>query len=457
MDLKFLGAAGTVTGSKYLVTTRTQQILVDCGLFQGFKHLRLRNWARIAADPTQLDAVILTHAHIDHSGYLPILVKNGFAGPVYCSRATRDLCAILLPDSGRLQEEEAEDANAHGYSKHQPALPLYTQEDAERALQQFYALDFDQDFKLGDGLATRLSRSGHILGSSFVVLKDEQASLVFSGDLGRPHDPIMLPPVHMRAADYLVLESTYGDRRHDAGDPQQALAKIIRRTVERGGVLVIPAFAVGRAQLLLYYIHSLRDARAIPPIPVYLDSPMAVNVTRLYRGYRHEHRLTPAAYEAMCAVAHPVNSREDSMALQRQHEPMIIVSASGMATGGRVLHHLKTFAPDPRHTILFVGFQAPGTRGWSMVNGADAVKIHGEDVPVRAEVILLDHLSAHADYAEILDWLEHFEVPPRQTFITHGEPAAADALRQRIVRRLGWTCRVAEHLERVTLEPCPPG
>jgi metallo-beta-lactamase family protein len=452
MDLKFLGAAGTVTGSKYLITAGARHVLVDCGLFQGFKHLRLRNWARIPVDPHQIDAVVLTHAHIDHSGYLPLLVKNGFAGPIYSSRATRDLCAILLPDSGRLQEEEAEYANAQGFTKHQPALPLYTQEDAERSLRQFYTLEFDEDFVLGGGLTVRLERSGHILGASFVSLKDDETSVLFSGDLGRLHDPVMLAPADVGGADYLVLESTYGDRRHDASDPQQILAQVINRTVEREGVMVVPAFAVGRTQILLYQIYRLQSTHAIPPLPVFLDSPMAINVTRLFRGYRREHRLTPADCQAMSRVAQLVNSREQSMALQSSPGPMIIISASGMATGGRVLHHLKAFAPNPRNTILFVGYQAPGTRGWTMVNGADAVKIHGQYVPVRAEVLLLDQLSAHADAEETLAWLGHFAVPPRQTFLTHGEPAAADALRRRIEERLGWPCRVAEYLEEVTLE-----
>lgn len=451
MDITFLGAAGTVTGSKYLVTSGSYNVLVDCGLFQGFKHLRLRNWAPLPIDPRQLDAVVLTHAHIDHSGYLPLLVKNGFAGHVYCTKATRDLCAILLPDSRRLQEEEAEYANKLGYSKHKPALPLYTEDDATRALRHLYSIDVAEEIALGGGLMLRLERSGHILGSAFVLLGHDDAVLLFSGDLGRPHDPMMVPPSPMRAADYLVLESTYGDRLHAAADPRQAIAQVILRTVERGGVIIVPAFAVGRTQLLLYYIHLLTAAGAIPDIPVFLNSPMAVHVTRLFYAYRQEHRLTASEYEALSSVAHIVNSVEESKALNRRGGPMLIISASGMATGGRVLHHLKAFAPDPRNTILFIGFQAPGTRGWSMVNGAEAVKIHGAYVPVRAEVVLLDHLSAHADAAEILEWLGHFEVPPRQTFLTHGEPAAADALRHRIEEQLGWPCRVAEYLERVVL------
>jgi metallo-beta-lactamase family protein len=426
-------------------------VLVDCGLFQGFKQLRLKNWAPLPIAPWQIEVVILTHAHLDHSGYLPLLAKNGFMGPVYCTEATRDLCAILIPDSGRLQEEEAAYANTHGYSKHRPALPLYTQADAEDALQHCVPVTFDRDVALGGGLSFRLSRAGHILGAACVSLRDAASSILFAGDLGRPHDPIMTAPAVVRTADYLVIESTYGDRHHDPADPQVALAEIINRTAARGGVIVVPAFAVGRAQTMLYYLHRLKAAAAIPNIPVFLNGPMAVNATHILHQYRREHRLTPEQCEAMCSVAHMVNSVEESKALNRRKGPMIIIAASGMATGGRVLHHLKAFAPDPRHTILFVGFQAGGTRGAAMVSGAVSVRIHGAYVPVRAEVVLLENMSAHADYTEIMDWLEHDETPPRQTFVTHGEPAAADALRHRIEEQLGWGCRVPEYRETVKM------
>jgi len=451
MDMTFLGATGTVTGSKYLVTSGSKRVLVDCGLFQGFKQLRLKNWAPLPMTPGQIEAVILTHAHVDHSGYLPLLVKNGFMGKVYCTEATRDLCAILLPDSGRLQEEEAAYANTHGYAKHHPALPLYTQLDAEEALQYCLPVAFDRDVDLGGGLSFRLSRAGHILGAACVSLRDSTSSILFSGDLGRPHDPIMLAPAVVRTADYLVIESTYGDRRHNPTDPQVALTEIINRTVARGGVIVIPAFAVGRAQTMLYYLHRLKAVAAIPDIPVFLNSPMAVNATHLWLKYRCEQRLTPEQCEAVGGVAHMVNSVEESKALNRRKGSVIIISASGMATGGRVLHHLKAFAPDPRHTILFVGYQAGGTRGAAMVSGAVSVKIHGAYVPVRAEVVLLENVSAHADYEEILEWLAHVEAPPRRTFITHGEPAAADALRHRIEEQLGWESWVPEYRETVKL------
>ena len=451
MKITFLGATGTVTGSKYLVNSASTFILVDCGLFQGFKQLRLRNWAPLPVNPKLIDAVILTHAHIDHSGYIPLLVKNGFIGKIYCTSATRDLCAILLPDSGHLQEEEARYANKHGYSKHRPALPLYTEKDAEGSLERFATIDFGQNLNLSNNLIANLSPSGHILGSAFVLLKDTRRSVLFSGDIGRPNDPIMISPSIVQKVDYLVIESTYGDKRHDPADPKVALAEIINRTAERGGVVIVPAFAVGRAQSLLFYVHQLKKSKSIPDIPVFLNSPMAANVNHVFHDHLGEHRLTPAQCDEMCNAARIVNTVEESKAINERKGPMIVIAASGMATGGRVLHHLEAFAPDPRNTVLFVGFQAGGTRGAAMVNGAESVKIHGKYVPIRAEVRVIDNLSAHADYAEILDWLGNFDRPPQQTFVTHGEPAAADALRHRIEEQLGWSCRVPEYLEEIRL------
>jgi metallo-beta-lactamase family protein len=451
MQITFLGATGTVTGSKYLITAGGKRVLVDCGLFQGLKQLRLRNWERLPIDPRSVDAVVLTHAHIDHSGYLPLFVKSGFRGKVYCSSATKDLCEILLPDSGHLHEEEAELANRRGFSKHSPALPLYTEDDAKRCLSQFSPIAFDQDVDLGGGLGLRLARAGHILGASLVELKNAGLRVLFSGDLGRPHDPVMPAPAAIRQADYLVVESTYGDRRHDPSDPADKLAAIINRTIERGGVVIVPTFAVGRAQELLYYLHLLKVKRAIPDVPVYLNSPMAVDATRIFHDHPSEHRLSRDQCDAMCRTAKIVNSVEESERLNTAAGPMIILAASGMATGGRVVHHLKAFAPDPKNTILFAGFQAAGTRGAAMLNGAESVKIHGEYVPVRAEVRILSNLSAHADYAEILEWLDNFRASPRQTFITHGEPTAADALRHRIEERKRWRCRVPDYREQVDL------
>ena len=451
-SIRFLGATGTVTGSKYLLEAAGKKLLVDCGLFQGFKQLRLRNWASLPLQPAALSAVVLSHAHLDHSGYLPLLVRNGFAGKIYCSGATYDLCRILLPDAGRLQEEEADYANRSGFSKHKPALPLYTGEDAERSLKSFAPVGFGEEIGL-DGLRAKLLPAGHILGAAIVTIGDGKRKIVFSGDLGRPNDPIMVPPAPVGSADYLVLESTYGNRRHDPEDPRAKLGRVIRKTVERGGIVVIPSFAVGRAQSLLYYIHALKSEGAIPAdLPVYLNSPMASDATQVYRKHRAEHRLNVEACRAMCGAAAIVNTPEESRRLNEMRGPMVVIAASGMATGGRVVHHLKAFAPNPRNTILFSGFQAGGTRGAAILAGAESVKIHGAYVPIRAEVAVIDNLSAHADCAEILDWLKTFEHPPRETFVTHGEPAAADALRHRVEESLGWRCRVPDYLESASLE-----
>ena len=447
LSISFFGATGTVTGSKHLVQAGAHQLLIDCGLFQGYKQLRLRNWAAPPFDPTALDAVILTHAHIDHSGYLPLLAKHGFRGKVYCSAATRDLCGILLPDAAHLQEEEARFANLHGFSKHKPARPLFDAADAKQALKLLHAVDFNHNFQPADGLSCQLVPNGHLLGSACVVLKAGARTLVFSGDLGRPHDPILQAPQAIEAANYLVLESTYGNRLHPVVNPEQQLAEVISRTAARGGVVVIPAFAVGRAQTLLYYLHELKSRHAIPDLPVYLNSPMALAATELYRTHLEGHRLSHAQFHAICAGAIPVNSAEESRRLNRRSGPMVIISASGMATGGRVLHHIKQFGSDPRNTLLFAGFQAGGTRGAAIVGGADSVKIHGSYVHIRAEVAQIDALSSHADYAETLAWLGHFRAPPQHTFLVHGEPAAADALRLRIAETLGWACSVPDYLE----------
>ncbi|HET8760451.1 MAG TPA: MBL fold metallo-hydrolase [Nitrospiria bacterium] len=447
MRVTFLGATGTVTGAKFLVTAARRRILVDCGLFQGFKQLRLRNWTPPPINPASIHAVVLTHAHLDHSGYLPVLIKQGFAGPVFCSAGTRDLCRVLLPDSGFLQEEEAQYAARHGYSKHEIPLPLYTRLEAERALTHLVPIEVGKAHDLGSGVTARLDPSGHLLGASLVTLTMGGTTVTFTGDLGRPHDAIMQPPVALAAADYLVLESTYGDRRHDPTDPGDVLEAVINRTAARGGVLIIPAFAVGRAQTMLYYVERLKAARRIPDIPVFLNSPMAVDATEVYWAYHREHRLSLDQCRAIGRAARFVTDVQESKRLNTLDGPMIIISASGMATGGRVIHHLKAFAPDPKNTILFAGYQVPGTRGASLVAGARTVKIHGEYVPVNAEVVAMNNVSAHADADEIMAWLRQFRSPPRRTFLTHGEPSAADALRHRIEEELGWSCRVPEYRE----------
>ena len=452
MKLQFLGATDTVTGSKYLLRHGDSTVLVDCGLFQGYKQLRLRNWSPLPVAPAAIDAVILTHAHIDHSGYLPLLARQGFKGKVFCTLATADLCRILLPDSGHLQEEEAEYANRHGLSKHAPAQPLYTREDAERCLKLLHPVAHGTHWHPVPGLNASLMPAGHMVGASFVRLDNGSRSILFSGDIGRPNDLVLKAPSQMDGADYLVVESTYGDRLHKNSDPLLELGKVINRTAARGGVVLIPAFAVGRAQSLLHCIQVLKTQGVIDnKLPVYLNSPMAASATRAYQKHQAELRLTAAQCEAMAHTAHIVQSPEESRLLNARRGPMVIIAASGMATGGRVVHHLKAFAPDKHNTILFAGFQAGGTRGATIVGGSPTVRIHGQDVPVRAEVAMLDDLSAHADAAEIIGWLRGFKSAPKQTFITHGEPAAADAMRQRIERELHWACHMPCYLESVNL------
>lgn len=452
VQLTFLGGAGTVTGSKYLVDTGQARLLVDCGLFQGFKQLRLRNWKGLPVDPASIDAVVLTHAHIDHSGYLPVLVKQGFKGRIHCTEPTYDLCSILLPDSGYLQEREAERANKYGYSRHKPALALYGQREAGRTLEPFDPSPFDTPVDVAEGVCATFRMAGHILGAAIVELQAGTSRIVISGDLGRPNDPIMHDPAIIRQADCLLVESTYANRLHGQNDPQDELAEIINRTAGRGGTVLIPSFAVGRAQTLLYHIYQLKMASRIPDLPVYLDSPMAIDATEIFCKHSAAHSLSTQQSQDACHVARYVHEAEDSKALDYDTMPKIIISASGMATGGRVLHHLKFFAPDARNTILFAGFQAGGTRGAALVAGAGKIKIFGQYHDVRAEVANLHMLSAHADGDEIMEWLARFETPPRQTFIVHGEPDAADTLRHRIEEELGWSVIVPEHNETCNLD-----
>lgn len=451
MKLTFLGAAGTVTGSKYLLEHNATRVLIDCGLFQGYKQLRLRNWQHLPLSVRELDAVVLTHAHLDHSGYLPVLVREGYRGPIYATEATCELARILLLDSGRLQEEEAEYANRRGYSKHHPAQALYTEEDAERALKQLHPLSLRHPFEIEKDLHLYLRSAGHILGAATVEIKTAEQTLVFSGDLGRPNDPVMPAPELIEHADILLVESTYGDRQHPKETPEKPLADIINRTLLRHGITLVPSFAVGRAQLLMYYLYRLKKDHMIPDIPVYLNSPMATDTTALYQRFHSEHRLSAHECAEMCSNVHFVRSVDESRQLDQLRDPAVIIAASGMATGGRVLYHLRALAPNPRNTLLFSGFQAGGTRGADIVAGAASVRMHGEDVPIRAEVCAIGTLSAHADADEIMQWLRGFKQPPKHTYVVHGEPNAADTLRRRISQELGWSVSVPEHLETVEL------
>jgi metallo-beta-lactamase family protein len=447
--LQFLGATDTVTGSRYLIRSHDRRILVDCGLFQGHKRLRDRNHVPFPISPARIDAVLLTHAHLDHSGYIPALVRDGFHGPVYSTAGTTELCKLLLPDSGYLQEEEARYAEYRASSTHHPPLPLYTAEDAVRSLNSFRSLDFDSPFPVTDGIEATFVPAGHILGAAQVHLTLAGRTVHFTGDLGRPHDPLMYPPRALGPVHVLVAESTYGGRTHPAGNPEAELGEIITRVAKRHGVLLIAAFAVGRAETVLLHLSRLLARGAIPAIPIYLNSPMAVDATDMYRRHREEHRLQQHEFEGMYKVAIPVRSADESKLLNLRGGPMIIISASGMLTGGRILHHLETYGPDRRNAIILSGYQAGGTRGASLAAGEKHLRIYGQDVRIEAEVIQMEGLSAHADSNEVIQWMEP---APAMTYITHGEPDSSDALRVRIKHELGWRVRVPEHLETISLE-----
>lgn len=449
--LQFLGAAGTVTGSRYLLEANGRRILVDCGLFQGYKHLRDRNRARFPVPPASIDGVVLTHAHLDHSGYLPALVRDGFRGRIHCTQATRDLCGLLLPDSAHLLEEEAKYAKAKGFSRHADPAPLYTTADANAALRHFQPHGFDQDIGLGEGIAARFIPAGHLLGAAQVHVGVSGTSIHFTGDLGRPNDVLMRPPHPYEGSDILVTESTYGNRQHPRIDQDAELGAAIRRVAGRGGVMVVPAFAIGRAQGVLLQIARLRARGEIPSVPVYLNSPMAIDATDIYLRHRDLHSASEAECRAMQGLATMVHTAEESKALNRGHGPMIILSASGMLTGGRVLHHLEAFGGDPRNAIVLSGFQAGGTRGAALLAGASTVRLFGREIRIDAEIVALQSFSGHADGDELMRWMSGAPRPPRMTFVTHGEPDAADALRARIKRELGWRVRAPEQLDRVSL------
>ncbi|GAA4142524.1 MBL fold metallo-hydrolase RNA specificity domain-containing protein [Leifsonia shinshuensis] len=447
--LRFLGATDTVTGSRYLVESQGRRVLVDCGLFQGYKVLRERNWRPFPVEPSSIDAVVVTHAHLDHTGYLPALVRDGFRGRIHATHGTAELSHLILPDSGRLLEEQAEFAARHHSSKHATPLPLYTEKDALAALDRFEPHPFDEEREVA-GLTARFVPAGHILGAAQVLLQAEGARLHFTGDLGRPDDALMLPPRPLEATDLLVCESTYGDRLHPDTDPAWPLGEIVRNVCSRGGVVILPAFAVGRAETLLLHLSRLRARHAIPDVPVFLNSPMAVDAAEIYARHPEEHRIRPAEFEAMYRLATLVRTVDDSKLLNLRGGPAIIISASGMLEGGRVLHHIAAYGSDPHNAIVLTGFQAGGTRGDALRRGERSLRIYGRDIPIRAQVHVLDMLSAHADAGQIVDWLRTAPAPPRAMYLTHGEPHAADALRVRVRRELGWEARVPEFGETVS-------
>lgn len=458
ITLEFLGAAGTVTGSKTLIRYKDYKILVDCGLFQGYKNLRQLNWVPFPFNPAEIDAVILTHAHLDHSGALPLLVRQGFAGTILACAATVDVVEVLLRDSAKLQEEEAEYANRHHTSKHSPAQPLYNSHDVEKTMGLFEAIPFDQDEALLPDVSIRLQHAGHILGAASVRVRlgdsgqpQQCREILFSGDLGRPDAPIMMDPAPVGGPDYVVMESTYGNRTHTKEDPASELAAIINETAGLGGAVLIPSFALGRAQVLLLAIAQMKADKIIGDVPVFLDSPMAINMTDLYERHHKDHRFSKQEIAKAFDVAYSVKTVEESKALNALRYPRVIISASGMATGGRVLHHLRTLVSDHRNAVVFAGFQAAGTRGARMLSGEPTVRIFGQDLPVKARLYNLEGYSAHADADQLLTWLHGATAQPRRVFLNHGEPQAADILRQRVERELGLECHVPLLGEKVKL------
>lgn len=451
--LQFLGAAETVTGSKHLIQVGGQKILLDCGLFQGLKQLRLRNWREPPFQPSEIDAVLLSHAHIDHSGYLPLLVRRGFRGPIYCTPATRSLLQIMLPDAAHIQEEEAAFANRKKFSKHHPAEPLYTGRDAQNALRLLQTHAYGETFEVTQESQAKFRRAGHILGSATIELRLGQIdplTLVFSGDLGRWGRPMIRDPELVPYADVLLVESTYGNRLHSQANPSQQLARVVNDAANRGGALLIPAFAVGRTQELIWRLRELEVAGMVPRLPVFIDSPMATDATEIFCQHPEDHDIDMQLLmdEERCPLCCKpytfTRTPEQSKSLNHKQGPLIIIAASGMATAGRIVHHLKQRLPDPNTTVLLAGFQAAGTRGRSLQEGARVLRMHGQEVPVRATIETIDGLSAHADRLEILRWLRGFVAPPRQTYIVHGEPTAAETLKESIAAELGWNVQVAK-------------
>ena len=457
-SLQFLGAARSVTGSKFLLRASGQEALIECGLFQGLKELRQRNWAPLPLDPAKVDGVLLTHAHIDHTGSLPRLIKQGYQGPVYCTHATRELLGLLLPDAGHLQEEEARYANKEGYSKHTPALPLYTREDGERALQQLRAVEYGAPFEVAKGIEAVFHPSGHILGAAFVELRFEGRRIVCSGDLGGYSNAVMRGPAPLPdGLDAVLVESTYGGRKQDHRPIEDQLAEHLLPALRRKGMVIIPAFAVGRTTVILYHLRRLQESGRLPDVPVFVDSPMASDATEIYCRFGQEHNLRVDLLRSSkdCPIraktTRMVKKAKDSQKINELDGPAIVISASGMATAGRVVHHLKNRLPDKRNLVLLVGFQAAGTRGRALLEGAQTVKMHGEVVPVRAEVKAINGLSAHGDSDDIMRWLGSAKVPPKKVVLVHGENEGLAAMSKRVSAELKLPYHIAEYMETMPL------
>jgi metallo-beta-lactamase family protein len=455
-SLTFLGAAGTVTGSKYLLELGSQRVLVDCGLFQGKKELRLRNWQALPVDAASVDAVILTHAHLDHCGYLPRLVSEGFRGRIFCTPGTQDLCSLVLTDSAKIQEEDARNANRHHYTKHHPALPLYTSDDAARALTLLQPVGYDRPVPVGPGIEVEFINAGHLLGSAYARVRLPDRTVLFGGDLGRSGRPVLPDPSPIESCDVLLVESTYGNREHEPDDDGARIAEVVAGAANRGGKLIIPSFAIGRVGEVIYWLKRLEEEQRVPVLPVYVDSPMAARALAFYKSRIDEldpdsrpgpRELCAFCTKRMTVIASPQQSKE----LVASQKPAIVIASSGMATGGRVLHHLDATLPSEQNTVLFVGYQAAGTRGRSLVDGASTVRLKGHDVPVKARIERIDSMSAHADGNEIMRWLSGLSKPPTMTYLVHGESEGLEALRNRIENERQWKVHVPEHQERVQL------
>ncbi len=452
-SIEFLGAAGTVTGSKHLFKTPAEDYLIDCGLFQGLKPLRLRNREPIPIEMSRLKAVLLTHAHLDHCGALPLLYRQGFRGPIYCTAPTRDLTEVILRDSARIQEEDAAIANKKKYSKHEPALPLYTEDDVEKTLPLIRVVKDGDRTELQKGTSFVFRPNGHILGSCFVELNCPAGTITFSGDVGRQESPLLRKPVAMSKTDYLVMESTYGDRLHPAVDPMDELADIILDTVRRKGNVLIPSFAVGRAQELMHMVNELKKTNRIPDLPVYMDSPMGANATEIFRRYPSWHKLSSADCVSLFEKVTMITNFEDTIGVIETPSPKIVIAASGMLTGGRVLYYLEKYIESKKNTILFTGYQSEGTRGRSLLQGAHEIKMHGTYYPVQAKVSSLSAMSGHGDQREMIEWLSTLPEPPKQVFLVHGEDAAREAFRVKLEATFGWNVLAPSMLDQVTLWP----